>query len=83
LSGILCAVNDDPILFNLGDELCEILVEMSDDLGPHGMCALAARLPIGQGREGGDASLDAALGVIIQGDLQGFIGNGLTNAFFK
>ena len=56
---------------------------MSDDLGPHGMCALAARLPIGQGREGGDASLDAALGVIIQGDLQGFIGNGLTNAFFK
>ena len=82
-SGILGVMNDDAILLNLADELCEVLIEVTDDLGADGMGTLAARGPIGQGGEGGDASLDAALGIVVEGNLQDFIGDGFMNAFFK
>ncbi|MBI1854678.1 MAG: hypothetical protein HYR93_02235 [Chloroflexi bacterium] len=46
---------------------------MRDHLRADGVGALASFLPIGQRREGGDASLHAAQGVGIQRGLQRFV----------
>ena len=65
----------DAVGARLLDEALQVLVQVGDDLGSHGVGALAALLGIGEGCQGGQAPLYAAHGVAVQGGLQGRFGD--------
>jgi hypothetical protein len=60
---IFGAMDSDAIALCVGYKLIEIVIELLDHISADGVCLLAAFLPIGQGFERSDASLDAAFGV--------------------
>src|SRR5512138_3824007 len=74
------AVDDDPVLFRFFDELLDVSFEMLDDLGADGVSLSPALLPIGQGFEGDEAALCPSFGIGVEGDLQGFVGEGGANS---
>ena len=56
-------MDGDAIFGETRGELIEILVEALDHVRADGVRALAARFPIGQGRERGRADFEPSLGV--------------------
>src|SRR5690349_2417492 len=83
LRRIFGAVNRDPVSLRVADKLLEIFIEVLDHICPDGVCLLAPLAPVGQGGERGNTSGHAALGVGIQGALQGWVGKRSADALTK
>ena len=56
-------MDGDTVLGETSGELIEVFVEALDHVRADGVRALAARFPIGQGRERGRADFEPSLGV--------------------
>jgi hypothetical protein len=83
LRGIRCTVDLDAILCGVGNELSKIFVHVRDHIGFDSMGPGAALLIVRDGGKGIQSSGRAAAGIVIQGDLQILISDGLADVGVK
>lgn len=77
--GVAGAVDGDAVLPGAADELLQICVKVLNHVSTDGVGPLAALAPVRQGGKCVDAALNAPFRVTIQGFLQIFVSNRLTD----